>query len=204
VFEGTGDGNFEALRAASGEKIWSYFVQSGVIAAPVTYTVKGEQYVAVLAGWGGVFPLATGEIALRPKPLPNIGRMLAFKIGGKAALAAPPEIELPPLSPPPSTASPATVAKGERVFQTYCAGCHGDAAVSGGILPDLRYSSTLGDDQWFNIVLGGSLAGNGMVSFSKELTREDADAARAFVIFRANQSLAQSKAPSGATALRKP
>ena len=199
VFEGTGDGNFEALRATSGEKLWSCFVQSGVVAAPVTYTVKGEQYVAVLVGWGGVFPLATGEIALRPKPLPNLGRMLAFKIGGKAAL--PPPVEITPLvlSPPPSTAGPATVAKGERVFQTYCAGCHGDAAVSGGILPDLRYSSTLGDEQWFNIVMGGSLETNGMVSFAKELTREDADAARAFVIFRANQSLKQDAAPSKAS-----
>jgi len=200
VFEGTGDANFEALRAASGEKLWSYFVQSGVIAAPITYTVKGEQYVAILVGWGGVFPLAPGEIALRPKPLSNIGRMLAFKIGGKAALPPPPEIVPPVLNPPPSKASPATVAKGEKIFQTYCAGCHGDAAVSGGILPDLRYSSTLADEQWFNIVLNGSLTSNGMVSFSKELKREDADAARAFVIFRANQSLAQSKAAPAAPA----
>jgi len=34
-----------------------------------------------------------------------------------------------------------------------------------------------------------------MVSFSKELTREDADAARAFVISRANESKKQSSAP---------
>ncbi len=204
VFEGTGDGNFEALRAATGEKLWSYFVQSGVIAAPITYTVNGEQYVAVLAGWGGVFPLATGEIAVRPKPLMNVGRMFAFKIGGKATL--PPPLEIVPLvlSPPASTASPATIAKGDRVYQTYCAGCHGDAAVSGGILPDLRYSSTLGSDQWFNIVLGGALETDGMVSFSKEVTREDAEAIRAFVIFRANQSLSQAKAGDSAPGSRKP
>ena len=194
VFEGTGDGNFEALRATNGEKLWSYFVQAGVVAAPITYTVKGEQYVAILVGWGGVFPLAPGEIALRPKPLGNIGRMLAFKIGGKASLPPPVDISPPVLNPPPSMAGPATVAKGERIFQTYCSGCHGDAAVSGGILPDLRYSSSLNDDSWFNIVMGGSLSSNGMVSFAKELSRDDAAAARAFVIFRANQSLAQSKA----------
>ena len=86
VFEGTADGHFEAYRADTGEKVWSFFLQTGVIAAPITYTVNGEQYVAILAGWGGVFPLATGEIALRKNNLPNIGRMLAFKIGGKAAL----------------------------------------------------------------------------------------------------------------------
>ena len=35
------------------------------MAGPITYEVKGEQYVAVLSGWGGVFALATGEIALK-------------------------------------------------------------------------------------------------------------------------------------------
>jgi PQQ-dependent dehydrogenase (methanol/ethanol family) len=190
VFEGTADGHFEAYRADTGEKVWSYFVQTGVIAAPVTYTVNGEQYVAILAGWGGVFPLATGEIALRKNNLPNIGRMLAFKIGGKASLPPPPEVAPPVLNPPPATASAATVAQGERLYQTYCAGCHGDVAVSGGILPDLRYSSTLGDDQWFNIVLGGALESNGMVAFGKEVSREDASAIRAYVIARAHQSMA--------------
>jgi alcohol dehydrogenase (cytochrome c)/quinohemoprotein ethanol dehydrogenase len=73
--------------------------------------------------------------------------------------------------------------------------CHGDAAVSGGVLPDLRYSSALASDQWFHIVLDGMLQQNGMVSFSKELSHSDADAIRAYVIFRANQPLAASKSP---------
>jgi quinohemoprotein ethanol dehydrogenase len=188
VFEGTADGNFEAYRAGTGEKIWSAFAQTGVIAAPITYSVNGEQYVAVLVGWGGVFPLATGEIALKTRPLPNIGRMLAFKLGGKASLPPPPEVQYPVLNPPPSTASSTTVKKGERLYQTYCGACHGDVAVSGRVLPDLRYSSTLTNDLWFNIVLGGALQANGMVSFAKELSREDAAAIRAYVIFRANQS----------------
>ncbi|HMD32425.1 MAG TPA: PQQ-dependent dehydrogenase, methanol/ethanol family, partial [Candidatus Acidoferrales bacterium] len=194
VFEGTGDGYLEAYRADTGEKVWSYFVQTGVVAAPVTYTVKGEQYVAILAGWGGVFALAPGEVALRKNNLPNIGRMLAFKIGGNGALPPPPEVVTPVLDPPASTASAATVAKGQGLYQTYCGACHGDVAVSGGILPDLRYSGTLGNDQWFNIVLGGALEGNGMVNFSKEVTREDAVAIREYVIFRANESVRQAKA----------
>ena len=188
VFQGTGDGYFEAYRADTGEKVWSYFVDTGVVAAPVTYTVNGIQYVAILTGWGGVFPLAPGEVALRKNNLPNIGRMLAFKIGGTAKLPPPPEVATPVLDPPPSTASPATVAKGQRLYQTYCGGCHGDVAVSGGILPDLRYSNTLANDQWFNIVLGGALEKNGMVNFSKEVTHDDATAIRDYVIFRANES----------------
>ncbi|HKS75571.1 MAG TPA: c-type cytochrome, partial [Terriglobales bacterium] len=78
--------------------------------------------------------------------------------------------------------------RGEQLFQRHCAACHGDVAVSGGVLPDLRYSSTLANDQWFEIVLGGMLTQNGMVAFAPELSHQDAAAVRSYVIFRANQS----------------
>jgi quinohemoprotein ethanol dehydrogenase len=55
-------------------------------------------------------------------------------------------------------------------------------------LPDLRYSSSLSSDLWFDIVNGGSLKSFGMVSFAKELSRENQAAIRSYVIFRANQS----------------
>jgi quinohemoprotein ethanol dehydrogenase len=80
------------------------------------------------------------------------------------------------------------VQKGGALYQSFCGSCHGDVAVSGGVLPDLRYSGTLANDQWFSIVLDGLLRQNGMVSFAKQLSREDAEAIRAYVIFRANQS----------------
>jgi quinohemoprotein ethanol dehydrogenase len=189
VFEGTASGYFEAYRADTGERVWSFAAQTGVMAGPVTYTVDGEQYVAVLAGWGGVFPLALGEIAFKSGHVRNISRMLAFKLGGKASLPAMREFERPALTPPKSTASVATIQSGERLYQRYCAACHGDVGVSGGVLPDLRYSSTLADDQWFDIVLDGLLKSNGMVAFGKELSREDASNIREYVIFRANQSV---------------
>jgi quinohemoprotein ethanol dehydrogenase len=149
--------------------------------------------VAVLAGWGGVFPLAAGEVAFKSGRVRNISRMLAFKIGGKASLPELPKIEEPVLNPPAATADTATVKNGELLFQRYCAACHGDVAVSGGVLPDLRYSSTLAGDQWFDIVLGGKLKKTGMTSFAKELSRKDAADVRAYVIFRANQSLEEEK-----------
>lgn len=193
VFEGTAQGNLEAYRADNGQKLWSADAQSGVVAAPITYAVNGEQYVAVLAGWGGVFPLATGEVALSSGRTQNISRLLAFKLGSKASLPPLPQFSQPQLKPPKSTASTATVKKGEALFQQFCSTCHGDVAVSGGVLPDLRYSRVLADDLWFDIVLKGALKQAGMVSFDKELAREDAAAIRAYVIFRANQSLAETK-----------
>jgi quinohemoprotein ethanol dehydrogenase len=191
VFEGTGYGQFEAFRANTGEKIWSASTQSGITAGPISYTVNGEQYVAVLAGWGGVLPLAAGEVALQSPRLMNVPRMLAFKLGGKASLPPAPEVRPRVLSPPPATASPATVKKGEELYQRYCSGCHGDVAVSGGVLPDLRYSGTLKNDEWFGVVLNGTLKQAGMVAFAEELSKEDAAAVREYVIYRANQSLTE-------------
>jgi len=120
--------------------------------------------------------------------------MLAFKIGGSVSLPAMHDFEQPALKPPKSTANPATIAKGENLYQRYCAACHGDVGISGGVLPDLRYSSTLANDQWFAIVLRGMLKQNGMVSFAKELTPQDAANIRAYVVSRADQSLVEEKA----------
>jgi quinohemoprotein ethanol dehydrogenase len=192
VFEGTADGHFEAYRADTGEKVWSTAVQTSVMAGPVSYEVKGEQYVAVLSGWGGVFALATGEIALKAGRRPNIGRMLAFKLGGNASLPPVQETEMPVLNPPKSTASAAAIENGKRLYQRFCSGCHGDVAVSGGVLPDLRYSATLANDQWLNIVLHGLLQPNGMVSFAKEISRRDAESIRVYVIARANETKTES------------
>jgi quinohemoprotein ethanol dehydrogenase len=191
VFEGTAQGNLEAFRADTGQKLWSADAQSGVVAAPITFAVNGDQFVAVLAGWGGAFPLATGEIALSSGRTQNISRLLAFKLGSKASLPPLPQFSPRQLKAPKPTASAATVHKGEALYQRYCSTCHGDVAVSGGVLPDLRYSAALDNDQWFDIVLKGQLKQAGMVSFEKELSRDAAAAIRAYVIFRANQGLPQ-------------
>jgi quinohemoprotein ethanol dehydrogenase len=191
VFEGTAQGDLEAYRADNGQKLWSADAQSGVVAAPITYTVNGEQYIAVLAGWGGVFPLAAGEVALSSGRTQNINRLLAFKLNGKASLPPLPPFTPPQMKPPESTATAATVKKGEALYQSICSLCHGDVAVSGGVLSDLRYSRTLDNDQWFEIVLNGQLKQAGMVSFDKDLSHDDAAAIRAYVIFRAHQSLPQ-------------
>jgi quinohemoprotein ethanol dehydrogenase len=193
VVEGTAQGSLEAYRADKGGKLWSADAQSGVVAAPISYTVGQTQYIAVVVGWGGVFPLASGEVALKSGRVQNVSRVLAFKLGGKSSLPPLPQFTQPQLKPPRPTSSASTVQKGEALFQSYCSTCHGDVAVSGGVLPDLRYSGALENTTWTDVVLGGSLKSYGMVSFSKELSKENVEAIRAYVIFRANQSLAESK-----------
>ncbi len=53
VFQGTPTGEFVALDAATGEKLWSFQCGSGHHSSPSTYSVDGRQYIAVPTGWGG-------------------------------------------------------------------------------------------------------------------------------------------------------
>jgi lanthanide-dependent methanol dehydrogenase len=60
VFYGTLDGVFKAMDARTGRLLWRFQASSGIIGQPMTYrTPDGHQYVAVMAGLGGVFGMAT-------------------------------------------------------------------------------------------------------------------------------------------------
>ena len=50
VFAGESDGYFDALDAKTGAMLWRFQTGSGVNAAPMTYSVKGKQYIAISAG----------------------------------------------------------------------------------------------------------------------------------------------------------
>jgi PQQ-dependent dehydrogenase (methanol/ethanol family) len=50
-FFGEGNGNINALDSSTGKKLWSFNCGAGANAMPVSYTVKGRQYVAM--GCGG-------------------------------------------------------------------------------------------------------------------------------------------------------
>jgi quinohemoprotein ethanol dehydrogenase len=192
VVQGNAAGDFIAYRADTGEKLWSLSVQSPVMAAPVSYEVNGEQYIAVLSGFGSAFSLQAGKVAAQSGNLRNISRVVAFKIGGTAALPpAPPEQKLV-LNPPPATADATTVAAGDRLFGRYCAACHGENAVGGGVVPDLRASSFLGNDFFYEIVLNGAMKDAGMAPFKAVLDQKDATAIRAYLIKRANEDKAAS------------
>jgi alcohol dehydrogenase (cytochrome c)/quinohemoprotein ethanol dehydrogenase len=188
VFQGTAMGEFVAYSADKGARLWSAQTQAGVLAAPITYEVDGEQYVAVEVGWGGAFGLAAGELALKSHTTSNLPRILVYKLGGKASLpdlpAAPPAV----LNPPPETASAAVVASGKKLFHTFCSNCHGDSATSSGVIPDLRHSSVIGDAKAMDVIVReGSLQANGMVAFKEEVSAQDLEKIRAYVIHRANE-----------------
>jgi quinohemoprotein ethanol dehydrogenase len=197
VFEGTADGRFVAYRASDGKPLWESPAGTGVIAAPITYRVDGEQYVTVMAGWGGAYPLAYGEAAARAG-VTSVGRVLTYKLGGEAPLPPSEPLDVSPPPPPPITvkATPQELRQGGLLFHEWCAVCHGLKAVSGGVVPDLRKASAATQASFVDIVIGGAREPKGMPSFADVLRPEDARLIQAYVVSRALE--AQPKPASGA------
>jgi alcohol dehydrogenase (cytochrome c)/quinohemoprotein ethanol dehydrogenase len=191
VFQGNAAKEFAAYDAASGAKLWSMEVQTGIIAAPVTYSINNQQYVAVLAGWGGIWALAPGILSEVAGPVSNVSRLLVFKMNGTAQL--PPEHPVPqrPLAPPAASGTSEQIAEGARQYGRFCGVCHGDAAYGGGLLPDLRRSALLSDGAaWSSVVREGALRSRGMFSFAPVLSAGQVEAIRHYVIKRANEDKA--------------
>jgi quinohemoprotein ethanol dehydrogenase len=182
VFQGRADGHFAAYTADEGKLVWEFPAHVGIVAAPVTFSVDGEQYVSVLAGWGGAFAMASGVPRHRGNMLSG-GRILTFKLGGAAALPAPNVAFMEIPEPPAMETTAAEVAAGETLYHTYCAVCHGPGAVaSGGGTADLRYSTAEVHASWDAIVRKGAFVGKGMAAFDHVLSETDSRAVQAYVI----------------------
>jgi quinohemoprotein ethanol dehydrogenase len=183
LVEGTEDGNFGVYRASNGEKLWSMPIGTGAVAGPMTYSVDGEQYIAVSAGWAGSLIIIGGGLsAIHDAPT----RMLVFKLGGTAVLPATAPRAVPP--PPRQTASAETVAKGEAAYNKTCRICHGGNLISGGMTPDLRFMSAETHQQFEAIVLGGARAERGMASFADVVSVDDTEAIHAYIIAESGKS----------------
>lgn len=189
VFQGTADGRFVAYAADSGEKLWETPVQTGIVAAPIAYAVDGEQYIALMAGWGGGFPRFAGQIAAQNQ-VHTISRLLVFKLGGSQVLPPlPPQAAVEP--PPAAVADTETIARGRGLFNEHCSMCHGAAAVSGGSVPDLRRMSTATRNAFVGIVLGGARIQGGMPNFRDLLSLPDVETINAYLIQRAHDERAE-------------
>ncbi len=185
VFQGSASGKFIAYNAASGESLWEFPAQTGIVAAPISYEVDGEQYISVSVGWGGAFAMVFGEY-VQAESLPNVSRVLTFKLGAGN--------QLPPVdwkrtvvfSPPELTADEQELVQGFRLYQDTCMGCHGLNAVSGLLLPDLRGSGFLHDSAaWRAVVVEGRLKERGMPQMDYLLNDSQAELIRQYVIQQA-------------------
>ncbi len=189
VFQGSADGRFIAYSADKGEKLWETPANSGVMAGPISYEIDGEQYVTVAAGWGGAFPLALGGLSDPAKVQPE-ARILTYKIGGKASLPPPKNDTLALPEPPEVTADEKVIAAGRDLYNANCGMCHGPSAISGSVLPDLRYM-TEETHRLFPGILAGAYAAKGMPNVMDKFTPEDVEAVHQYIIKRAHDLKAQ-------------
>jgi len=192
LFQGNGTGEFVAYDATNGERLWDHYVGNGIIAPPVSYEVDGEQYIAVMAGWGG----AVGLVFAQPEAIGGgPGRLLVYKLNGDTQLPVEPIVR--PLPQPPAvTGDEAAVANGQVLYLQHCMRCHGIGAASNGVIADLRYMSQGSHDMFDEIVRGGIFSPLGMVSFADVLDEQQAKDVHQYIIAMANSKWEHDQSPA--------
>jgi len=195
LFQGTGDGRFVAYAADTGRILWAVPTMVGIIAPPVTYEVDGEQYVAVMAGYGGAGGVTGGDPrTMASAKYVNDGQVLAFRLGGKSTMPRIAEKNTTIPEPPKSNATTAQIENGKYRYGGTCMVCHGALVVSGGVVPDLRMLTTEKHSIFKEIVYDGVIHGAGMPRLGDLLTEQDVRDIQAYIISRANEDRAAAAA----------
>ena len=192
VIRGDVAGVLGVYAADTGKLLRSVDVGTSIMAAPMTYAVDGQQYVAVMAGYGGgvlALPFPADSAAHRRG---NAGRIVAFKLDGGATPRPPVKPEVRFEAPPPAEGSPAVIASGEVLYSRFCGRCH---VFGDGVLPDLRRLSGPTHRLFDEIVLSGAYRGKGMARWDDVLSRADAEAIHAYLIDQARVAYALQSAP---------
>jgi quinohemoprotein ethanol dehydrogenase len=182
VVRGDTGGHLNVYTADSGKLLQRIEIGTSVMAAPMTYSVRGEQYLAVMAGYGGgtLFMPFPADSAARNYG--NAGRIVAFKLGGSAVPKPPLRVEKPFEKPPPHEGSAPSIASGEVLYNRFCGRCH----VFGiGLLPDLRRLSAPTHQLFYEIVLNGAYRAKGMGRWDDVLSRADAESIHAYLVDQA-------------------
>jgi quinohemoprotein ethanol dehydrogenase len=195
VFQGLADGWFKAWDGASGKELWKFNAGLGIVGAPISYSIGGKQYVAVLVGYGGT-TAAFGEFM-------NVGwkygaqprRLLTFALDGKAAIPASPSPDkvVRALDDPALKLDDADVKAGWGL-SVRCAACHGVGMQSTGTPgPDLRESPiALQLESLRELLKSGALMERGMPRFDS-LSDDEIRQIHAYIRARARESLGTRK-----------
>lgn len=180
VFQGSADGHFRAFDATSGKALADIDTGTSMVAAPMSYSIRGVQYVAIMAAWGGAGWWIPNP-AFAAYRYGNAGRILVFRLGGGRTPMPQP---LPPIgpvpTPPPQTASAKEVARGQALFDQDCSVCHINLPRGG--TPDLTRLPPAIHAMFDRIVLGGLLKNDGMPQWGDVLSKDDAHAIHAYLI----------------------
>jgi alcohol dehydrogenase (cytochrome c) len=81
VFTGDPEGNFFALDATTGQKLWNFQTGSGHRGSAVTYEAGGRQYVATPSGWGSAVAGLLSELWPEAERFRKGSALFAFSLG---------------------------------------------------------------------------------------------------------------------------
>lgn len=207
VFQGQVTGQFTAMRADTGEELWSFDAQVGIAAQPITYLAGGKQYITILAGWRGSGPSGRVDENGRPQEwnyYTQRRRVLTFVLDGTAELPPVGEDDTPPLLDDAAFRIDAAKAElGRAVIHRNCHVCHGATLTSGGAAPDLRRAQSAMTLEGLTAVLHeGSLRTRGMPQY-EEMPPEEIEAVQHYIRQQARAAIqAQQAAAQPAPARR--
>ncbi|MCE7796500.1 PQQ-dependent dehydrogenase, methanol/ethanol family [Sphingobium sufflavum] len=195
VFQGLADGYFHAYDARDGKDLWKFNAGLGIIAAPMSFSVGGKQYVSVLVGWGGTVAAMSGVMDVGWKYGAQTRRLLTFALDGKAALPKEPprDMKVHALDDPKLVLDEKEALAG-RGMSIACASCHGAGfRGSGAPGPDLRESGIALDYESFRQVVKEGRMAQGMPAF-QWMTDDQIRKVWTYIRIRARESLGTRKA----------
>lgn len=184
VFQGAGDGIFRAHHAETGEVLWSKDLQTGMVAPPITYRINKEQYIAILAGWGGSAIASGNPQTSAAGKYENSGKLFVFKLGGNQRYSPLKKLKKLTSDPIQVAPDPDKITAGATLYMQYCSLCHGSRALSSGVLPDLRMMQNISPEVFRGIVLNGSREALGMPNFSDVLSPDDTTSIHSYILYR--------------------
>ncbi|MHA7900472.1 MAG: PQQ-dependent dehydrogenase, methanol/ethanol family [Henriciella sp.] len=177
LMQGDAEGMFSIRDTKTGEILKQFDVNSGVISAPITYLVDGEQYITLIAEWGG----GQGQIFRLTDARYN-GTVYTFKLGGTGSAPEKLPSDRRELTTRTTDASPLELGWGYIHYMQNCAACHDIPGSYGGVIPNLARSSDAVYDNLDAIVLDGIYAGIGMPA-QDHLNAEEVDLIEGFIFY---------------------
>ena len=185
LFHTKPDGYLNVYDDRTGDLLKAIDTGSGMMAAPATYMIDGEQYIIVMSGLGGGGFFTYPEYSAAYN-YGNAGRMMAFKLGG-GETPKPAPLTWPEAPEPPAAFGDAEmIAAGKRAFAWNCSVCHANRGV--GAYPNLLRMNPTTHDIFDKIVLEGLLKQNGMPGFEGALSREEVEQIHAYLVDAARKS----------------
>jgi quinohemoprotein ethanol dehydrogenase len=186
VFQGDSQGMLTAYDKDTGDQLWEFNTYVSMLAPPITYSIDDVQYVGVITGSGGADLWSQGAVTASYR-YGNHNRLLAFRLDGEAALPTPTLIDRTVPEQIDVGGSDAEIAQGERLYNSFCASCHGLFARASSGIYDLRLTPT-GRQELFNpAVLDGAFATVGMAAFDDILSEAEVLLIHQYVRARARE-----------------